>query len=71
MVELQPVESSNIAAVGYDEDAEVLYIEFKSGTTYTYEDVPYYIYEELLGAESIGSYFHKNIRTTYEYNKVN
>ena len=70
MVEMTPVESSNLLEVGYDEVAEVLYITFKSGITYTYEDVPYYVYEELLSAESLGSYFHKNIRTKYVYHKV-
>jgi len=71
MIEMQPVESSNLAAVGYDEPAEVLYIEFKSGSTYTYENVPYYVYEELLSADSKGQYFHKYIRSEYEFHKVN
>ena len=70
MIEMIPVESSNILEVGYDELGEVLYITFKSGITYTYEDVPYYVYEELLSAESKGQYFHKNIRGVYEYHKI-
>lgn len=70
MINLQSVESSNIAAVGYDQDAEVLYIEFKNGTTYTYDMVPFAVYQSLMDADSIGSFFHLNIRTVYEYTKV-
>ena len=70
MVQMQQVESSNIAAVGYDQDAEVLYIEFNNGTTYSYDMVPFYVYEELMDADSKGQYFHKYIRTVYEYHKI-
>lgn len=70
MVEMKPVESSNILEVGYAEDAGVLYVTFNSGQTYTYDMVPLSVYAELLAAESLGSYFHKNIRTAYEFTKV-
>ncbi len=70
MVKMQAVESSNILEVGYDENAEVLYITFKSGDTYTYDMVPVHVYEEMLSAESVGKYFHKNIRGQYDFTKV-
>ncbi len=70
MIQMQPVESSNILEVGYDQDGEVLYITFKSGDTYTYDIVPFDVYQSLMDAESIGSYFHKNIRTNYGFTKV-
>lgn len=69
MVEMKAVESSNILEVGYDEDGEVLYITFNSGVTYSYDMVPQAIYEELLAADSVGSYFNKNIKGYYEFTK--
>ena len=70
MLEMQYVESSNIQAVGYDEDKEILVLDFNSGTTYQYENVPVGVYQGLMDAESIGKYFHKNIRSVYEYSKI-
>ena len=70
MVEMLAVESSNILEVGFDEDTETLYITFKSGITYSYENVPYFTFEEMQGAESVGSYFHKNIRGVYAFTKL-
>lgn len=70
MIEMNPVESSNIQAVGYDQDKEVLVIDFNSGTTYEYKNVPFDIFQGLMDADSVGSYFHKNVRTTYEYSKI-
>ena len=70
MIEMLAVESSNILELGYDEPAEVLYVTFKSGATYTYDGVPYYAYEELLHADSIGQYFNKQIKTVYPFIRI-
>ncbi len=61
-MEMTPVESSNIAAVGYNEEDKELHIEFNSGKTYAYQDVPEDIAKGLVEAESVGKYFHANIR---------
>jgi len=64
------VSSSNIASIGYDEDTEILEVEFKnSGAIYQHYDVPIYVYKELMDAISHGSYFYYNIRTDYDYQK--
>ena len=60
----QEVDSSNIDAVGYDETTQTLEIEFRNGV-YQYEDVPEDVYEDLMGADSIGSFFHECIRDVY------
>ena len=65
-----PVESSNLKAVGYDEEHEVLGIRFNNGAEYQYSSVPKPVYEGLLSASSSGSYFHKSIRGTYEFIKI-
>jgi hypothetical protein len=59
-----PVESSNIASIGYE--PEVLEVTFKSGDTFRYPGVP----EELAGAfmnsDSKGQFFARFIRPMYQ-----
>jgi len=66
----QPVSSSNISSVGYDEQTETLEITFKTGGTYQYSGVPIDTYKELLGASSVGQYFYQNIKGQYSFRKV-
>ena len=65
-MEREYVVSSAIGSVGYDELSEILEIEFCNGGVYQYCDVPKGIYEELMDAASIGSFFHEHIRGVYE-----
>ena len=53
-VNRRPVSSSNIASVGWEQG--VMEVEFTSGKTYRYEDVPEGEYQALLGADSPGKY---------------
>lgn len=64
-----PVESSNIASVGYDTENKILEIEFHHGGIYQYFDVPKEVYENLINATAIGSYFFHNIRNNHDYSK--
>lgn len=66
----QPVTSSNIASIGYDADSQTLEIEFLNGGVYQYFDVPQYVYEELMDADSHGQYLAQNIKGVYRYSKV-
>lgn len=63
----QPVISSSLASVGYDEKNEILEIEFNHGGLYQYFDVPKEEYEALMNAESLGRYYFYNIRDSYEF----
>ncbi len=66
-----PVESSNLASVGYDPTSKVLEIEFKTARIYEYYDVPQDEYDGLMVASSHGSYFYHNIRNGgYRYHKI-
>ena len=68
---MQLVDSSNIAAIGYDEEKKELYIEFKSnGVTYKYEKVPEEVYRAFMDAPSQGKFFHANIKGIYEFEKA-
>lgn len=54
---LLPVKSSNIAAVGYDAEARVMGVQFTNGTTYHYPEVAPEVHADLVGAESVGKAF--------------
>lgn len=70
-MEMTQVESSNIAAVGYDEEEKELQIEFNNGKIYAYKDVPIELFNGLVVAKSVGKYFHANIRNGgFEYAEV-
>ena len=64
----QIVNSSNIKHIGHAHD--VLYIKFKSGDVYSYDEVPIEVYQQLVTAESVGQAFHKLIKNVFNHNKV-
>lgn len=70
MVDMNYVDSSNIEAIGYNSDAQELYIQFLSGATYVYYGVPEHVYEEIMDAPSKGSYLNRVIKGVYEYAKL-
>ena len=49
------VESSNILGVYYNINTAILYLQFKDGSVYEYYDVPEYVYNEFIAAESKGT----------------
>ncbi len=69
-MEMIPVSSSNIAAVGHDEGSQTLQVEFNNGTRYQYFDVPEQVFIELRDAGSPGGYFSSNIKGVYRFSKV-
>lgn len=67
----QYVASSNIASIGYDSVNMILEIEFLNGSIYQYYDVPQYLYEGLMNANSHGKFFDANIKKGgYRYLKI-
>lgn len=67
---MESVNSSNIAAIGYNSDNAVLTIQFIKGGVYEYYDVPSHEHDALMAAESIGSHANKNIYKTYRQQKI-
>lgn len=61
-MELIPVKSSNVQAVGYDPDEKVLRVAFRNGGVYDYPAVPPEMYESLLKSESIGRFVAQVVR---------
>ena len=70
-MELKRVTSSNLEAIGYDGTNQSLIVQFKNGTYYKYENVPYAIYQKLLSVRSVGKYFDVVIRNKFAYSKIN
>jgi hypothetical protein len=65
-----PVSSSNLSSVGYDQENQILEIEFNNGGVYQYYDVPPRVHNELMNASSHGKYFHRNIKENYRYDQI-
>ena len=55
-------QSDAIEAIAYDESAHLLRARFRgTGKTVVYQDVPQEVYDSLIFAESIGSFFRLHI----------
>ncbi|MDA2939146.1 KTSC domain-containing protein [Acidobacteria bacterium AH-259-A15] len=65
-----PVDSSNIASIGYDPQTLTLELEFTSGRVYQYFDVPSTTHEQLMQAESKGKFFNAQIKGIYRYARL-
>ncbi len=70
ITQLEPVESSNLAAVGYDPTNEWLEIAFLDGSVYRYYKVPEEEYQSLMEAPSHGTYFYWHIRESYAFERL-
>jgi hypothetical protein len=83
-ISLLPVQSSQIFAIGHDPATNTLAIQFKAkdgarhggdvpGSIYHYANFTAEDFAALSGAESIGSHFHKHIKSDakkYPYTRV-
>lgn len=70
-IDLQPVESSQILAIGHDAETNTLAIQFKNykgepGSTYHYDNFTAEDFEAFKGAESIGKHFGQFIKKEVE-----
>lgn len=70
MPDMHFVSSSNVAAVGYDNENEIVYVQFLNGTTYIYKGVPEIEFENLRTASSVGSYLNRCYKNVYPYERV-
>lgn len=64
------VSSSNIESIGFEADTNTLTVEFIKGGTYEYSGVPEHLYDELMSADSKGTFFAANIKGSYGYTRV-
>jgi KTSC domain len=69
-MKLKQLASDMLVAAGYDREARILEVIFKTGGKYRYKKVPPDEYDGLMSAESIGQYMHKHIIGRYPYERV-
>jgi lysyl-tRNA synthetase class 2 len=63
--------SSLLADAVFHPDSQELELIFHSGAIYRYRAVPNQIYQDLLHAESKGTYFNSILRNRFPFVKVN
>ena len=66
----QPVSSSSIASIGYDPGQQVLEVEFLNGGVYDYFSVPQGLFDQLMAAGSLGSFFSNHIRNQFQFERL-
>lgn len=64
------VESRAIASVGYDDEARMLRVEFRSGSVYHYLEVPRSVFEWLLRTPNKGVFVARQITGRYAFESV-
>ncbi len=69
-MERTKVNSTNIAAIGYEEETSILEVEFKRGGVYQYSGVSIGVHSSLINAESKGKFFAEHIRDSYSFEKL-
>ena len=62
---MTPVQSSSLAAVGFDASVNELTVSFRNGRVYRYFQVPASIHRALLAAPSVGRTFNETVRDRY------
>lgn len=66
-VEMVPVKSSNVEAIGHR--GSTLHVRFKGGGLYTYTDVPAEVFREGVAAESVGGWFRSKVMGKFRHEK--
>jgi hypothetical protein len=70
-MERLPVISTALSSVGYDLETRIMEVEIINGDIYQYLDVPEEIYQQLMAAESKGTYFNTVFKPLgFEYRKL-
>ena len=62
--------SSNVNAIGYDEEYQKLFVQFNDLSVYQYLDVPRDTVVALVQAGSKGRYLHNHIKGQFEYARL-
>jgi len=62
--------STVISYFMYDAVKKILQVKFVSGLIYNYLEVPEYIYNAMKTAKSKGSYFNRNIKERFMFERM-
>ncbi len=67
----EPVKSTAIKSIGYNEDKQILEVEIlETGRVYKYFNVPLEEYMDFMEAKSLGEYYNRVIKEKYEYREL-
>lgn len=72
-IKMYKIASSNITALGYDENNKVLRVIFKNNSSYIYTNVEPEIWQIIINSESKGKSLNENIvrhKEKYKYYKL-
>jgi hypothetical protein len=69
-IETISVDSSLVSFMTYHKISKMLYVTFKNGTLYLYNDVDRATFEDVRDSESIGKALHSKIFGVFKYEKV-
>ena len=69
-MEMVPVTSSQIAAIGYDPETMIAEVRFVNGSVYRYKGVPMGVTEGIINSESPGRTFSATLKYGFEYEKI-
>lgn len=69
-MEWKQVSSSNLRAYRYDKTAMALDVQFKNGAVYRYNGVPMSTVKQLDNADSVGSVFANQVKSSFDYEKL-
>jgi len=67
MIDLYPVESSVIAAAGFDPQRRIMLVLYNTGRAYEYHAVPPEVFQGLMESESKGRYLNDKVLGTFPY----
>jgi len=68
-MDMQPVKSSALAAVGYDAATKELHVEYRNGGKYKYAGVSPEQHKALMASDSHGKHFAQHIRAKHAFTK--
>jgi aspartokinase-like uncharacterized kinase len=67
---INEIKSSNLKKTTYDTITKKLLVEFNTGVTYEYDEVPHQLYTQFRMSESQGKFFSSKIAKTFKYKKL-
>ena len=66
-IRMIPVNSSNVAAIGYCDVCRVLQVDFSNRKRYRYQDVPSQVFDSFLAAPSKGRFLNSVIKSEFGF----
>lgn len=69
-MERTPVSSSSIRSLGFDPETGVCEVEYQNGVVYQASGMTAEQFQAILAAESVGSYYARNIRNAFVHTRV-